>query len=283
MRSFARELTKVAATMAKAERIAELLAADDVLPEPPNAYRGGRAAGDVVLEDVSFGYGAERPVLSGVSLRVGPGERRRADGAVGRGQVDARRARRPLLRPDRGARADRRPRRARVLAGVAARAGRGRAPGHRAVQRHGARQHRLRDRRDARGGRRRRARGGGARVHLRAADGLRHRPRPAGRRALGRPAPAHRRRAHAAARPAGARARRADHGPRRRQRDRRARRPAGADARPHDDPDHALAAARAHRRPRRRARRRAGRRGRARRATPSCRSTGCSTPERCTR
>ena len=43
MRSFAREMTKVAATMAKADRVAELMAADDVLPEPPGAYRGGRA------------------------------------------------------------------------------------------------------------------------------------------------------------------------------------------------------------------------------------------------
>ena len=61
--------------MAKADRIAELLAADDVLPEPPDAYRGGRAAGDVALEDVSFGYGEARPVLRNVSLHVRPGER----------------------------------------------------------------------------------------------------------------------------------------------------------------------------------------------------------------
>ena len=86
MRSFARELTKVSATMAKADRIAELLAADDVLPEPPNAYRGARATGDVALEDVSFGYGAERPVLSGVSLRVGPGERLALMGPSGAGK-----------------------------------------------------------------------------------------------------------------------------------------------------------------------------------------------------
>ena len=200
-----------------------------------------------------------------------------ADGAVGRGQVDARRARRPLLRPDRGTRADRRARRARVLADVAARAGRGRAPGHRAVQRHGARQHRLRDRRVARGRRRRRALGGGARVHLRPAGGLRHRPRAAGPRAVGRPAPAHRRRAHAAARPADPRARRADHGPRRRQRDRRARRAAGAHAGPHDDPDHALAAARAHGRPRRRAQRAAASARRRRRmSSPRVLVTGCA-------
>ena len=86
MRSFAREMTKVAATMAKGDRIAELLAADDVLPEPPGAYRGERATGDVALEDVSFGYGAERPVLSGVSLRVRPGERLALMGPSGVGK-----------------------------------------------------------------------------------------------------------------------------------------------------------------------------------------------------
>jgi ABC-type multidrug transport system fused ATPase/permease subunit len=86
MRSFAREMTKIAASMAKADRIAELLAADDVLPEPPGAYRGGRAAGDVALEDVSFGYGAARPVLSGVSLRVRPGERLALMGPSGVGK-----------------------------------------------------------------------------------------------------------------------------------------------------------------------------------------------------
>ena len=75
MRDFAREMTKVAATMAKGDRIAELLEADDVLPEPPDAYRGGRAEGDVALEDVSFGYGEARPVLRDVSLHVRPGER----------------------------------------------------------------------------------------------------------------------------------------------------------------------------------------------------------------
>jgi ABC-type multidrug transport system fused ATPase/permease subunit len=86
MRSFANELTKIAATLAKADRVAELLAADDMLPEPPNAHRGARATGDVVLEDVSFGYGADRPVLSGVSLRVGPGERLALMGPSGAGK-----------------------------------------------------------------------------------------------------------------------------------------------------------------------------------------------------
>ena len=74
LKSLARESTKVAATMAKADRIAEILSADDVLEERPGAYRGGRAAGDVAVEHVSFAYDRARPVLHDVSLEVGAGE-----------------------------------------------------------------------------------------------------------------------------------------------------------------------------------------------------------------
>ena len=86
MRNFAREMTKIAAAMAKGDRVAELLAADDMLPEPPDAYRGGRAAGDVELQHVSFGYGASRPVLRDLSLRVKPGERLALMGPSGVGK-----------------------------------------------------------------------------------------------------------------------------------------------------------------------------------------------------
>ena len=57
LKSLARESTKVAATMAKADRIAEILAADDVLED--GTVRGGRASGDVALEHVSFAYDAD--------------------------------------------------------------------------------------------------------------------------------------------------------------------------------------------------------------------------------
>jgi ATP-binding cassette subfamily B protein len=73
LKSLARETTKVAATMAKAERVAEILAADDVLEERPGAHRGGRAAGDVALERVSFAYEPSRPVLHDVSLTIPAG------------------------------------------------------------------------------------------------------------------------------------------------------------------------------------------------------------------
>ena len=73
LKSLARESTKVAATMAKADRIAEILSADEVLEDRPGAYRGARATGDVALERVAFAYDDERPVLRDVSLRIPAG------------------------------------------------------------------------------------------------------------------------------------------------------------------------------------------------------------------
>ena len=80
MRSLARELTKIAATMAKADRIAELLAADDVLPEPPGAYDGGRAAG---RRRAGGRLVRLRPRAPGADRRV-PARRSRASGSRSR-------------------------------------------------------------------------------------------------------------------------------------------------------------------------------------------------------
>ena len=52
LRRLAREMTKASAAMARMERLAEILGADDVLEDRPGAYRGGRAAGDLALEHV---------------------------------------------------------------------------------------------------------------------------------------------------------------------------------------------------------------------------------------
>ena len=99
-----------------------------------------------------------------------------------------------------------------------------------------ARQHRLRPPGRVDGRRRRRGpRRAGARLHHGAARRLRHRRRRARLHAVGRAAPTHRHRPHAARQPEDPRARRRDERHRRHHRGRHPRRAAHADAEPHDD------------------------------------------------
>jgi ABC-type multidrug transport system fused ATPase/permease subunit len=86
LRSLAREATKAMRTLARADRIRELLRADDVLPETAHAYRGGRARGRIELERVSFGYTDDRPVLDDVTLHIAPGEHVAIIGPSGAGK-----------------------------------------------------------------------------------------------------------------------------------------------------------------------------------------------------
>ena len=86
LRSIAREATKVARAVARAERIADTLAADEVLEERPHAYHGARARGQVQLDGVSFAYEHERPVLHDVSLTIPAGERVAVMGPSGSGK-----------------------------------------------------------------------------------------------------------------------------------------------------------------------------------------------------
>ncbi len=86
LRSLAREATKITAALARADRVAEVLEADDVLPERPDAYAGPRARGDVELHGVSFAYAGERPAIERVWLAIPAGRRVALVGASGAGK-----------------------------------------------------------------------------------------------------------------------------------------------------------------------------------------------------
>ncbi len=73
LRGIAREATKVSRTMARADRIAEILAVDELLEDRPGAYAGPPAHGEVRLDDVTFRYADDRPVVEGLDLDIPAG------------------------------------------------------------------------------------------------------------------------------------------------------------------------------------------------------------------
>jgi len=82
----AKQSTKASRAMARAERVAEVLGADEVLEDRAGAYAAGRAEGEVELRDVAFHYDPDRPVLEGISLRFPAGSRIAFVGPSGAGK-----------------------------------------------------------------------------------------------------------------------------------------------------------------------------------------------------
>jgi ATP-binding cassette, subfamily B, bacterial len=82
----AKQSTRVSRAMARAERVAEVLGADEVLEDRPGAYARGRAEGEVELRDVTFAYEPDRPVLERLSLRFPAGSRVAVVGPSGAGK-----------------------------------------------------------------------------------------------------------------------------------------------------------------------------------------------------
>ena len=184
--------------MAALDKIFELLDEQPDLVDAPDAVELPPIRGELRFEDVSFRYGARSGDEQRLrAARRRPGDSAGPDGRAGRRdrrrQVDVRQAGGALLRPDRGARAGRRPRPARRHRALAALADGHRPPGGVPVQRHDPREHRLRPAgRDRRGDPRRGARGRRRLVHRGARRRLRHPDRRARRAAVGRPAAARR-------------------------------------------------------------------------------------------
>jgi ABC-type multidrug transport system fused ATPase/permease subunit len=85
-----RDLGKLSAKFSRAavsaHRVGEILDTEPEIDDAPDAIDIGRPAGEIVFEDVCFGYANGRPVLEHVSLRIAAGEHVALVGPSGSGK-----------------------------------------------------------------------------------------------------------------------------------------------------------------------------------------------------
>lgn len=87
MRMFARLIMFYQDAIASARRVFEVIDLGEDVPEKENPVIMPKLDGEVVFEDVGFGYTESSTVLSGVNLRIEPGENVALMGFVGSGKT----------------------------------------------------------------------------------------------------------------------------------------------------------------------------------------------------
>ncbi len=86
LRGITRTVGKTSRYLARADRVAEILASDELVEDRPGAFSGARARGEIELRDVEFSYEPDRPAIAGFSLHVPAGQRLALVGRSGAGK-----------------------------------------------------------------------------------------------------------------------------------------------------------------------------------------------------
>ncbi len=86
VRDLARLSAKFSRASVSAQRVAEILDIEPDIADAPDALELKNPAGEIVFENVSFGYSPGRPVLESLNLRIAAGERVALVGPSGAGK-----------------------------------------------------------------------------------------------------------------------------------------------------------------------------------------------------
>lgn len=81
------QITSVFSALAGAERVFDVMDTEPELPDDPDAVTMNHLRGDVVLENVTFGYEPGQTILSNVSLYAKPGQKIALVGSTGAGKT----------------------------------------------------------------------------------------------------------------------------------------------------------------------------------------------------